>query len=330
MMGNIESARRLRIALTSQGVDVTDDPDDENYDLLHVHTPVPPTNILAVRRAKRKGIPVVMHAHTTAEDSEGTWTGSTSLSGLTGRYLTMFYNLGDLVLAPSAWTKAMLQARGVSVQVKVLSNGVDLTRFRNDVDRRKKFRSTYSIPEQSLVVYSVGVMCVKKGIETFPNVAKALPDLRFVWIGRRSLLYHPLRVSRAMKQCPTNTHFIQDVDDIVNAHCGCDIFFTPSFAENQGMAVMEAMSVGRTVVARDLPAYKDLLTNGKSALLCTSTSEFVSALERVKGDEGLARELVKESQTTIMNHDIRKVAQDLTAIYNSLLGHPGEQNQVNT
>ncbi len=114
MMGNIESAKRLANALVRHGLEVTDDLRDKSYDILHVHTPVPPTNIAIVKRAKKMGIPVVLHAHTTAEDAEGTWTGSTALSGLTGRYLTYFYNLGDVVLAPSAWTKGRLRARGVT------------------------------------------------------------------------------------------------------------------------------------------------------------------------------------------------------------------------
>jgi len=319
MMGNIESAKRLRKALEDQGLDVTDDPKAEDYDILHVHTPVPLRNIKAVKMAKKRGIPVVMHAHTTAEDSMGTWTGSTLLSGVTGRYLTMFYNLGDLVLAPSEWTKARLQKRGVVAPIKVLSNGVDLDRFKFDSERRTRFRSRYGIPDESKVVYAIGVVCIKKGIETFPSVASALPDLRFIWVGKRSMLYHPLRVRRAMRHCHENVEFMDDVEDILDAHCGGDMFFTPSFAENQGMAVMEAMAVGRPVVARNLPAYEGLLTNGKSGLVCATTEEFVSALKRLREDNDLARAIAHEGRAALEKHDIRNVARELIAIYDSLL-----------
>jgi 1,2-diacylglycerol-3-alpha-glucose alpha-1,2-glucosyltransferase len=328
MMGNIESAKRLANALVRQGLEVTDDLGDKRYDILHVHTPVPPSNITVVKRAKRMGIPVVLHAHTTAEDAEGTWTGSTALSGLTGRYLTHFYNLGDMVLAPSAWTKERLQARGVVVPIQVLSNGVDLERFRLQQERRERFRSRYGIPSESVVAYSIGVVCVKKGIESFPLVARALPDLGFVWVGRRSMLYHPLKVRRAMKKCSDNVRFIHDVEDIVDAHCGCDIFFTPSLAENQGMAVMEAMAVGRPVVARNLQAYDGLLTNGESAIVCSSTEEFVSALDRVRRDKGLAHALAEKGRATIGAHDLKKVAAELITIYSSLLEEAGKKNEV--
>jgi len=319
MMGNIESARRLKNALIHEGLDVTDDSKAEDFDILHVHTPVPPRNFRVVRKTKKQGKPVVMHAHTTAEDSEGTWTGSGALSGITGRYLTRFYNLGDLVLAPSAWTKDRLLARGVSAPISVLSNGVDLERFQFDQARRQKFRSKYGIPDGAKVVYAIGVVCLKKGIEVFPDAAKKLPGLRFVWVGKRSMLYHPFKVRRAMRRCPGNVQFIHDLEDIVDAHSGCDLFFTPSFAENQGMAVMEAMAVGRPVVARNLPSYEGLLKNENSALVCTGIDEFVSALDRLSNDPELVETLIKNARTTVASHDIEKVARELASIYESLL-----------
>jgi 1,2-diacylglycerol-3-alpha-glucose alpha-1,2-glucosyltransferase len=319
MMGNIESARRLKNALLSQGVSVTDDRDAEDYDILHVHTPVPPSNIGVVRKARRRGIPVVMHAHTTAEDSKGTWTGSSALSNVTGMYLSYFYNLGSLVLAPSAWTKATLESRGVKVPIRVLSNGIDLGRFNYEQERRQRFRTRYGIPERSTVVYSIGVVCVKKGVEDFPRVAQALPDLSFVWVGRRSILYHPLRIRRAMMKCPANARFIHDVEDIADAHCGCDIFFTPSFTENQGMAVMEAMAVGRPVIARDLPSYSGLLIPDRNALICNCVEEFASSIERVSQDQALTQSLVKEGHASLQDHEMGKVARELITIYESLL-----------
>jgi len=330
MMGNIESARRLRNALMREGLDVTDDPKAEDFDILHVHTPVPPRNFRIVRKVKKRGKPIVMHAHTTAEDSEGTWTGSRALSGITGIYLTRFYNIGDLVLAPSAWTKDRLLARGVSAPISVLSNGVDLERFQFDPARRQRFRSKYGIPDGAKVVYAIGVVCLKKGIEVFPDVAKQLPGLRFVWVGRQSLLYHPLKVRRAMKRSPNNVQFVHDLEDIVDAHSGGDLFFTPSFAENQGMAVMEAMAVGRPIVARNLPSYKGLLENENTALVCTGTDGFVSGLDRVSKDQELAETLVKNAQASIANHDIRKVARELASIYKSLLGTISKGKDVKT
>lgn len=319
MMGNVESARRLKEALSREGVEVTTECAPEDCDILHVHTPIPPRNMGIVRSAKAHGIPVVMHAHTTAEDSVGTWTGSGLLENVTGVYLTGFYNMGDLVLAPSAWTRGRLAARGVKVPIRVLSNGVDLDRFRLDPERRRRFRDRYGIPEDALVAYSVGVICLKKGIETFPEVTRAIPSMRFIWVGRRSRVYHPLKVSSAIKRCDGNARFLNDVEDIVDAHCGGDIFFSPSFTENQGMAVMEALSVGRPVVARDLPSYRGLLDNGRSAIVGKDSTEFVSGLEALRKDERLAARLVKGGQEAVAPHDIRLVAKELKAIYGELL-----------
>lgn len=319
MTGNIISARRLKQALLEEGVGVSDDRRERNYDLLHVHTPIPPSNALEIRRAREKGIPVVIHAHTTAEDAKGTWTGSTLLSGWVGWYLNRFYNMADLVLSPSEWTKGRLKARGLEAPVRVLSNGIDLARFSFDRERRRRFRERYQMHEGRKAVYTVGVVCPKKGVEVIPDVARELPDMDFVWVGRRSKLYHPFKVRRAIGRCPSNVRFIDDVEDIADAHCGGDIFFNPSLAENQGLALMEAMAVGRPVVSRALPVYEGLLEDESSALLGDSIEDFVMALERLRRDDDFGEALARNGREALVDHDIRKIAKRLISVYDSLL-----------
>lgn len=321
MMGNIEGPRRLKKHLMLEGIDVTDEPHATDYDILHVHTPIPLRNIIEVKKAKKKGAPVVMHTHTTAEDARGTWTGSDIFAEVVGRYLTLFYNMGDLVIAPSEWTKGTLKARGITARIEVLSSGIDLERFRFEMSKRKAFREKYGIPEDATVAYVIGVVCVKKGVQTLPQVAKELPDISFVWIGKRYSLYRPFEVNGAIARCPENVRFFYDVADVVDAHCGGDMFFMPSFAENLGLVILEAMAVGRPIVARGLDVYSDMLANGKNALICGNVDEFCTALEKLKGDSGLSRSLVDEGKKTITGHEMGKITKQLIGLYESVLNN---------
>jgi len=319
MWGNVVSARRLGDALLAEGVEVIEGREEKEYDLLHVHTPVPPGNALEVRRAKKKGIPVVIHAHTTAEDARGTWTGSTLLSGWVGRYLNRFYNMADLVLSPSEWTKERLKARGLKAPVRVISNGVDLKAFSFDPQMRQRFRGRLGLSGDRTLVYMVGVVCLKKGIEVIPKIAGELPEMDFVWVGRRSRLYSPLRVRRAISKCPSNVRFMDDLEDVREAHNGGDVFFTPSFAENQGVAVMEAMAAERPVVARNLEVYRGLLEDRKSALLGNTEGDFVEAIRKVGRGGDLAKELACQGRLSVESHDIGRVSKELVTIYEGLL-----------
>jgi len=96
------------------------------------------------------------------------------------------------------------------------------------------------------------------------------------------------------------------------------------------MAVMEAMAVGRPVVARNLPSYEGLLENEDTALVCTGTDEFVSGLDRLSKDQQLAETIVKNARANVADHDIRKVARELTSIYESLLRTMTKRKDVKT
>lgn len=55
-----------------------------------------------------------------------------------------------------------------------------------------------------------------------------------------------------------------DILDIINAS---DVFVMPSRYEGLGIALLEAMALGKPIVATDIPAFAALVTNGREALI---------------------------------------------------------------
>ncbi|MBI2971371.1 MAG: glycosyltransferase [Candidatus Aenigmarchaeota archaeon] len=320
--GVYSAASRLASFLRDEGVDVDINGRGYTYDIMHSHTPLL-FSLMKLRKAKKHGVKIITHAHTTAEDAKGSWTltESDSVLNMVGKYLTFFYNNADLVLTPSQWTKETLMKRHVVKPIRVISNGIDREIFRFSRAGRKQFRDHYGITGTETVVYCVGLIYIRKGIEQFVEVARRFPGVRFVWIGKRypSFFIGFSKIAKILNGMPDNVHLLGYVDDIVAAHSGCDALFFPSYVENQGITVLEALACGRPVVVRDLPSYRSWgFVHGQDCMMGSSVDNFTVHIENVIRDAKLRSRLARNGSRHAERHDIRHVAAELAEIYETL------------
>ena len=318
MVGNVVAARRFYEQLRAAGVDVELN-SDRKCDILDVQVQLPPTNLLKIRRARRAGAKIIIHAHTTHEDLEKVSRAFDAVSPLTKAYVKYFYNRADLLLTPSGWTKRLLESQGVRPPMRVMSNGVDVKRFAFDAVKRKAFRKAYGIPESSRVVYSAGMFFFRKGIDTFAEAARRLPQYEFIWAGPRTDLYSPFKVRRLLRNMPGNMRYIGFVDDIAALHSAGDVLCFPSWRENQGIVILEAAAAGRTSILRDIPVYRDWLWHGTNCLKARNDADFVIQIERAMADKRLATRLSKGARELARKNDIRQMTKRLIGIYEDVL-----------
>ena len=244
-----------------------------------------------------------------------------NLLKILGKYLTGFYNQADLVLTPSEWTKELLIKSGVKPPIKVISNGVDIKKFKYSKNRANEFRKEYEIGKKEKIVYSVGMVFMRKGIETFSKVAKKMPDVKFIWAGKiyKSILINPKDVERVFKTLPENCNFLGFVRDIIGMHSAGNVFFFPSYAENQGIVILEAAACGKPLVVRNLPVYKTWLFHEKNCMKGESTEDFVDCIRRVLENKRLENRLVERGLRLSRENDVNKTIKQLIGHYENLL-----------
>ncbi len=302
-------------ALAGTGIEVTPHPRGD-YDLLHLHW-FGPKSLRYMRRAKRRGIPVVIHAHSIGRyDFAGGFTGTRLLAPLYERILDRIYARADAIFAPSEFAAAMLARRGLG-PVYVVSNGADLSRFRPDEERRKRWREMLGLT--GFTVYSAGNVLPRKGVLDFIAVAERLPGLRFIWFGQRwgPLALYP-RMEWRIRRAPGNVRFAGFVDDPAGAYDACDLFFFPTHGENQPLALLEAAALGKPLVVRDVPAFSHL-EPGVHCLKGNSVEEFCRAIRAVAEDPALRGRLSRNAMAFAAEHDLRRVGARLAALYRRVL-----------
>ena len=242
-------------------------------DVIHLNT-VLPCSLLAARRARRRGVPVVWFGHSTEADFRHSFVGSDLLAPLFRRWICHCYNQADLVLTPTPYSARILRGYGLRPPVQALSNGVDTAFFAPSAPHGAAFRQKYGLTAADRVVVSAGHYMQRKGILDFIALARSMPQVRFFWFGYTPPSLVPRPVRRAMAGAPANPCFPGYVsqEELRNAYCGADAFVFCSHEETEGIVVLEALACGVPVLLRDIPVYNDWLRDGVEVYKAADTA----------------------------------------------------------
>jgi len=286
-------------------------------DIMHAQTfgPIAFAMALAYKLRHKR---VIINAHTTPDDIKDSYRGSNFLSRCIKRYLRFYYNLSDVCIAPSEYTKnVLLKTLNLKTRIVVLSNGIDLSAFSDDPALATLFRETWELHEDPIIL-SIGFAFIRKGISDFIEVAKRLPQYKFVWAGRiLDDLFLPQGTQDIIKNAPSNVIFTGKINNIQEALSAADVFVFPSYEENQGIAVLEAAACGLPIVLRALPVYVDY-EDDVNCLKFHTVDDFSSAVEKLVVDKPKAELLGRKARLAIEKHDLRVVSRKLLDVYSSL------------
>lgn len=161
--------------------------------------------------------------------------------------------LSDRVIAVSdAVAKLMKEKDRISgAKITVIHNGIDLGKIMQDQSASNRVREQFGISD-SLVVGAVGSLQHRKGhsflIEAMPLVIKQHPRAKLVIAGEGPLLENlkkqakKIGVDRQVIFCG----YCNDIYPVISAF---DVFVQPSVEEGFGIAVLEALAMGKPVIA---------------------------------------------------------------------------------
>ena len=312
--GLLSSYRNQKEVLTRSGIEFVEEWDD-SCDILQINTPWL-NSLRLIHRAKRRGMPVAIWSHVTAEDARDVfWFGKVAYPFFR-RYLKYAYGLADIVFCPSEYTKSLLINYGLDPKKLVaVSNGVDVHVFKKDEVKRAAARAEYHLT--GTVVGTVGLAIPRKGIDTFIALARKFPQHTFVWFGK---IYSSFLVKPLPKDLPPNVIFTGYVHDIIAAFNALDIYIFPSREENQGMTNVESTAIGVPMLLRDLPAYKGYFTDESDCLMAHNENEFSPKLARLLNNQQ-ERDLLaaRAKERVVHEQSLEACAEKMRSLYEQLL-----------
>ena len=168
------------------------------------------------------------------------------------------------------------------------------------------------VSEHPLTVYTSGLINPQKNPSLFNEIAMAMPDTRFVWIGDGELKY---------RLTAPNTHITGWLDrrQALREAAGADVFILTSLWEGLPLTLLEAMYMNKLCVVSNVAGSKDLITNGENGFVCNSAAAFVNAIHQFR--ESRISELTASAKQEVRdNYTIEKMAEGYDSIYRKALG----------
>jgi len=300
-------------ALVSNGIQYTLNPKDD-FDILHINT-VGFKSEKIIKKARKKNVPVIYHAHSTEEDFKNSFIFSNAFAPLFKRRIIKLYSSADLIITPTEYSKKLIENYGIKKEIINISNGIDLGRFKPSKTKVEKFRNFFNIKENEKVIFGVGLYFERKGILDFISVAQKNPDLKFIWFGHTNKLLVQSKIKKAIKNAPENVIFPGYIkgDIIEGAFLGADLFFFPSNEETEGIVVLEALAAKQKVLIRDIGVYDGWLTSGLNCYKGSNVDEFSELITDILS--GNKKSTQDEGYEVAKNLTVDKVGKKLVENY---------------
>jgi 1,2-diacylglycerol-3-alpha-glucose alpha-1,2-glucosyltransferase len=304
-------------ALENAGVEYTRDPKDD-YDIAHINT-LGFTSKQILKRTKKAGKPVIYHTHTTYEDFQKSFIGSDFMAPFIKKRIIELYGNADFLIFPSHYTQNLVRSYGVATHGKMVSNGVDLDEFQQCETLKSLFLQQYEI--STPFIMCVGLPFERKGIVDFYTIARSRPGYTFMWFGAniKGILPHSIR--KILKNPPKNLLFPGFVpqETLLGAYNAADIFFFPSYEENEGIVVLEALAMKTPLLVRDIPVYADWLSHGLNCYKGNNTAEFLHIIDSIVSSRQQANGMTEAAYKKAEERSLTIVGKELKHIYTHVL-----------
>ena len=240
--------------------------------------------------------------------------------------------LADIIVANS---ETVRRAFPSNANITVAHNAVDLERFRIDEpEARARIRNELGLSDAAAVVGMIGGVQTVKGhgllVRAASQVARRVPAARFLivaggvgpdyrgsWKGYvKRAIGRPLdnldRMKRQVQAAGLEEHFAftdyrSDIPEVLAA---VDVLaFLPQAPEGFGRPLIEAMAMGRPVVASDIGPTREILGDGTATLVPTGDARSLS--------EALIDLLTDSGAQAVMGRNGRLRVEDMFALERS-------------
>ena len=288
----------------------------ENFDIIHLHEPFMPMLCSAVLRFSNAANVATFHAF-------GGKPGYTFARPISTIMLRRRLHKLDGKIAVS---KAAMEfaSKHVPGYYNIIPNGIDLELFSPDVSPISEFR------DGKLNILFVGRLEKQKGvsylIKAYRRVKQEVPNSRLIIVGPGTRLRGKYE-QEVLRGGLKDVIFVggKPQSELPQYYKTADVFCAPATGlESFGIVLLEAMAVGKPIVATNIDGYNSVLTHGVEGLLVPPKNEemLAQALVSLLTNESLRQEMAARARLKAKEYGWEHIAQKILDYYTRILSEP--------
>jgi glycosyltransferase involved in cell wall biosynthesis len=217
-------------------------------------------------------------------------------------------------------------------KISVIHNGVDVDRIESVRTRfqRTAFLRRWDLPEDRLLVGSVGTLTPLKGYEDFlraaAHVRDVAPEAFFVISGVDSSpgQTYQSTLERLIGELDIGDHvrLINWMDDITELYCALNIFVSASHSESFGLAIVEAIAAGAAIVATETEGACEIIQDGETGRLVPigDAEQMAQALVSLINDRETRQQMADAARTSAKEtFSLARMVDETEALYGEVL-----------
>lgn len=281
----------------------------EKFDICHLHEPLMPTLCTTVLRLKKAPMVGTFHA-------SGGKPWYTMFSPIMKWYLDRWFRKLDGRIAVSNIAKEYVNAF-FPAEYTIIPNGIDTHHFNNRSSPIDKFK------DDKLNILFVGRFEKRKGfdylLKAYKLVKQEVPDCRLIAVGPGVRLRNKYE-----KQISKNG--LKDVvftgyatySDLPRYYTTADIVCFPATGrESFGIVLLEAMAVGRPVVASAIEGYASVLSDGVDGIAVPprDSVKLAEAILKLGTDKQLRQQMGSKGKPKAVQYDWSLLAKRMLDFY---------------
>jgi glycosyltransferase involved in cell wall biosynthesis len=217
-------------------------------------------------------------------------------------------------------------------RTQTVYNGVDPSVFPSKPDRTKVREELNIVPGPVLV--TIARLTEAKGhrylLEALPGLIQAWPQLCCVCVGEGELRdqLHRLAIELNVER---SCRFVGTREDIVDILAAADVVVLPSLSEGFPFVLLEALAMGRPVVASRVNGVPELIEDHKTGLLVPSrdSQALARAIREMLNDPTAASKMGAKGRTVVRERfTVDQMVANTTAIFDAAMEDAGVRVSV--
>ena len=197
------------------------------------------------------------------------------------------------------------EAKKICKKTAYIETGVNLE------DLSKTLDGIEPESNKDFTVYTLGRVCVQKQPELFNEIAKLVPEARFLWIGSGEL-------EKVLDAPNIEITGWKPRKEALALAKGADIYVLCSLGEAVAMSLIENMYMKKLCLVSNVMGNKSVINNGKNGYVCDKPEDYASRIKEAMRE--FPNELPNNAYNDVLNiYNTEAMKKKYISFYQSLI-----------